>query len=393
MIPTSSTDEPGDDLEGRERLLAHVDFHGALIETPSAQLLAEPLARVLCRVAQARGRGVHDVHVRGGRQQQVEQPLLRVLPRLGPHVVEPLLAHHVDRQLHEVTDHRLDIAADVPDLGELRCLHLDERRLREPREAPGDLGLADTGRADHEDVLRRDLLGELRRQLLTPRAVAERDGDGAFGVVLSDHVLVELRHDLPWRQRVCRERACAREGKSASAQSSSTHDIGVRVDADVGRDRHRLLCDRARVERAVARERPGGCHRERAAGPDAHDPVVGLDEVAGAGEQEQLLAVHHDEHRLEPAQGAIGAPVLRELDGRALELSAVLFELRFEPGEEREGIGGRTGEPGDNSVVIELPDLARVVLHHGLAERDLAIAGHHGAIVEPQGENCRYCET
>ena len=153
-------------------------------------------------------------------------------------------------------------------------------------------------------------------------------------------------------------------------------------------------CAITRASSALWRdERPRGGHRERAARPDPHDPVVGLDEVAGAGEQEQLLAVHHDEHRLEPAQGAIGAPVFRELDGRALELSAVLFELRFEPREEREGIGGRAGEPGENPVVIELPDLARVVLHHGLAEGDLAIAGHHGAIVEPQGENCRYCET
>ena len=54
---------------------------------------------------------------------------------------------------------------------------------------------------DHQDVLRRDLLGELRRQLLAARAVAQRDGDGALGLRLADDVLVELGDDLPRRQR------------------------------------------------------------------------------------------------------------------------------------------------------------------------------------------------
>ena len=105
------------------------------------------------------------------------------------------------RDLGEVADHRLDVAPDVADLGELRRLDLDERRLREPRQPPRDLGLADAGRADHEDVLRRDLLGHLRRQLLPPHAVAQRDGDGALGLALADDVLVELGDDLARRQR------------------------------------------------------------------------------------------------------------------------------------------------------------------------------------------------
>ena len=36
----------GDDLERRERLLAHVDFDDAVVEPAGAQLLAEPLARL-----------------------------------------------------------------------------------------------------------------------------------------------------------------------------------------------------------------------------------------------------------------------------------------------------------------------------------------------------------
>ena len=74
--------------------------------------------------------------------------------------------------------------------------------MGEPRQAPRDLGLPDAGRPDHDDVLRRDLLAHLRRELLPPPAVAQGDGHGALGRVLPDDVLVELAHDLFRRQPV-----------------------------------------------------------------------------------------------------------------------------------------------------------------------------------------------
>ena len=155
---------PGDDLERGKRFLADVDLDDARVEAAGAQLLAEPLARLA-----AADRAAPRPDPRPGadrprrRQQQVEQPLLGVLRRLAAHLLEPLVAHHVDAELDQVAHHRLDVAADVADLGELRRLDLDERRLREPRQPARDLGLADAGRPDHQDVLRRDLLGQLGR--------------------------------------------------------------------------------------------------------------------------------------------------------------------------------------------------------------------------------------
>ena len=62
--------------------------------------------------------------------------------------------------LDQVAHDRVDVAADVADLGELGRLDLDERRVGEPREPARDLGLADAGGTDHQDVLRRDLLAQ-----------------------------------------------------------------------------------------------------------------------------------------------------------------------------------------------------------------------------------------
>jgi hypothetical protein len=91
------------------------------------------------------------------------------------HLLQLIVADHADGQLDQVAHHRLDIAADVAHLGELRRFDLDEGRLRQPRQAPRNLGLADTGGPDHQDVLRRHIVGHLGRQLLAADAVAQRN--------------------------------------------------------------------------------------------------------------------------------------------------------------------------------------------------------------------------
>ena len=136
------------------------------------------------------------------RQQEVEQPLLgqRSRPARAPPPPSRLLTM-LTAELGEVADHRLDVAADVADLGVLGGLDLEERRLGEPGEPAGDLRLPDPGGADHDDVLRRDLVAQLRRQVLAPPAVAQRDGHRALGALLADDVAVQLGDDLGRRER------------------------------------------------------------------------------------------------------------------------------------------------------------------------------------------------
>ena len=102
--------------------------------------------------------------------------------------------------------------------------------------------------------------------------------------------------------------------------------------------------------------------RERPARSDRHDAVVGLDQIAVARQQERRGLVEHDQHRFEPAQDAIAAPVLRQLHGRAFQVAAVLLELRLEPREQREGIGRRAGKARQDAIVVEPPDLLRAAV-------------------------------
>jgi hypothetical protein len=108
-------------------------------------------------------------------------------------------AHHDQGCLDQVAHDLIDVAADVADLGELGRLDLEEGRTGQPRQAARDLGLADAGRADHQDILGRDLVAQVVRHALPAPAVAERHSDGALGVVLANDEAIEFRNDFAGR--------------------------------------------------------------------------------------------------------------------------------------------------------------------------------------------------
>jgi hypothetical protein len=139
------------DLHGG-RGLRQLQLDLLVVQLAFAQLLAEVLAR-----GAVAARRCAAVGVAGGRDQHVEDAVLGQV--LGARAVRlhGLLALLLDGHLGQVADDGIDVLADVAHLGELGGLDLDERRVRQPRQAARDLGLADAGGADHQDVLGRDL--------------------------------------------------------------------------------------------------------------------------------------------------------------------------------------------------------------------------------------------
>ncbi len=69
-----------------------------------------------------------------------------------------------------------------------------------PGQPPRDFGLPHARRADHDDVLRRDLVAQLLGNLLAAPAVAQGDGHGALRLVLPDDVAVEFGDDFARRK-------------------------------------------------------------------------------------------------------------------------------------------------------------------------------------------------
>ena len=91
------------------------------------------------------------------------------------HVLALALTRLRNRHFDEIADDLLDVAADITDLGEFRGLDLDEGRAREFCQPPRDLGLADAGRPDHQDIFRQHLVPQAPRELQPPPAVAQRN--------------------------------------------------------------------------------------------------------------------------------------------------------------------------------------------------------------------------
>ena len=163
---------------------------------------------------------------------------------------------------------------------------------------------------------------------------------------------------------------------SASLFQLLDGDAVIGIDADFAGDLHCFFGDLAGAEIGVLHQGAGGGGGVTAAGADGGQGLVGVDHVAGAGDQERLALVGDEQQSLEVAQHLVGAPVLGQLDGGAVQVAGVLLELGFEAGEEPEGVGGGTREAGENLVLIEAADLFGGVLEHVIAEGDLAIGGH-----------------
>ena len=107
-----------------------------------------------------------------------------------------LLAEESDKLLDQVAHDLVDVAANIADLGELGRLDLQEGRLGQARQPAGDLGLADAGGADHQDVLRRDLVADSFWRAATTPAIAQGHGHGPLGLGMADDKAVELGDDL-----------------------------------------------------------------------------------------------------------------------------------------------------------------------------------------------------
>ena len=162
-----------------------LDLDFLVVELAGAQLLAEGIA----------GRGA-----RRRSDQRIQHALFGGLLRARLHVLALAFTGLRDRDFDEIANDLLDIAADITDLGELRGFDLDEGRAGELRQPPRDLGLADAGWPDHQDVLRQHLFAQAAGELQPPPAIAQRDRYRALGVGLADNEAVEFGDDFTGRK-------------------------------------------------------------------------------------------------------------------------------------------------------------------------------------------------
>ncbi len=172
---------------------------------PSRKLHAKLFARALHLLAALRfGSGTRVCRDGRSREEQIEQALFGGLLGALGHFIELLFAHHVDRSFDEIAHHGLNIAADVTHFGVLRSFHFDEGAAGQAGEASRNFRLAHTRRPDHQNILGKDVFGELGSELLAANAIAKRDGDRFLGCVLAHDIFIELDDNFARRELVKR---------------------------------------------------------------------------------------------------------------------------------------------------------------------------------------------
>jgi hypothetical protein len=124
-----------------------------------------------------------------------------------------------------------------------------------------------------------------------------------------------------------------------------------------------------------------------AARADGSQTVGRLDDVAGAAQEQEVVAVQRDDHGFEAAQAAVHSPVLGQLGRRPRHAALIVFELGLEPFQKREGVGGRPGEADEHVAALHAADLVGVALHDDAAERHLAVAADGDAALVAHGQD------
>src|SRR5712692_10948673 len=157
--------------------------------------------------------------------------------------------------------------------------------------------------------------------------------------------------------------------------------ISVGENANLAGDAHGFHGQILGGQLGVLQQRTRRGERVTASGANRHDSVIRLNDVAVAGENKRGLVVRHDEHSFQVAQRAVLAPILGQLDSRLLQIAREFLKLSFEPFEQRNRVGGRTGEACDHLIVVEPPGLARGVLHHVLPHGHLAIGNEDHLVI------------
>ena len=126
--------------------------------------------------------------------------------------------------LQQPREDALDILAHIPCLGEHRGVHNREGDLQQPGDRAGHQGLARSGGPHEHDVRLVELHLILLRGVEQPLVVVvDRHGQVAFGVVLTDDVLVEELLDLGgFQQLLLPERNGFRTALAVRGDSLST---------------------------------------------------------------------------------------------------------------------------------------------------------------------------
>ena len=104
----------------------------------------------------------------------------------------------------------------------------------------------------------------------------------------------------------------------------------VGINAELTGDTELFFNDLSRGKIGIFEQRQGGGLRVAATGADGADAFFGFEYITVTGNDQRCFAVCDQQHRFQPAQQPVCAPVFSELDRCAQQIALVGFQFGFE---------------------------------------------------------------
>ena len=140
------------------------------------------------------------------RKQNIEQALFNKQRCFFTNIFRSFASYHSHGLINKITNHRLNVAANIADFSEFRGLHLDKRSFCQLGKPAGNFGFSYAGRADHNNVVGHDLITKIVTDMLAAKSVAQSNSNRFFSIFLANDIFIELRNNLVWSQITCRYR-------------------------------------------------------------------------------------------------------------------------------------------------------------------------------------------
>ena len=171
------------DIEGGHATAANLHFKldVLVIQITRAEFFAEAVTRGFTR---------------GGANQRIQNTLFGCDVRTRRDLFAFRFLDLRNADVQQIADDLLNVAPHVAHLGELGGFHLEEGRIGKLGQTPRDFCFAAARGSDHQNVLGQNLLAHGARQLLPAPAVAQRNRNGALGILLADDEAIQLRDDF-----------------------------------------------------------------------------------------------------------------------------------------------------------------------------------------------------
>lgn len=133
-------------------------------------------------------------------KERVKKKLIGVEMRIGIKVIEEILKKKSDGDIEKIEDDMIKIEEEIEKLGKFGGIKIEEGREWKIGKKERDLSFEKEGRKDNKDIIRNEILENMKLKMMEEKEIEKRNGKREIGVIMEDDEEVKIRKDLKGRK-------------------------------------------------------------------------------------------------------------------------------------------------------------------------------------------------